>query len=200
MADRPTGAEPPASSAHQPRRGTRAGRLPTRALLVAAALAALQTLLFLAVVPVTTVLAAAAPPAYAVVAGIHSLMPFLARLITAVPGTATITAGITGLLTAALSPIGPLAAVPMLTAALVFDLAMPWLSRGRVVALWRILVAASAAAVALFAVSLPVFSSEHLVFPVLAATLIGRVVGEALAATAAWGIARLLSRAGLVRR
>lgn len=174
-------------------------RLPTRALLVAGAFAALQTLLFLAVVPVTTLLAATAPPAYALVAGIHSLMPFLARLVTAVPGTATVTAVIAGLLTAALSPIGPLSAVPMVTAAAVFDAVMPWRARRRRPPLWRVLLAAAAAGVALFVVSLPVFSSEHLVAPILIATLACRIIGDAAAAAAALAFTAMLSRAGVLR-
>lgn len=173
-------------------------RLPTRALLVAAAFAALQTLLFFAVVPVTTMLAAAAPPAYAFVAGIHSLMPFLARLVTGVPGTATITAVITGVLTAALSPIGPLAAVPMVTAGAVFDAVMPW--RSNRVRLRRVLAAAAAAGAALFVVSLPVFSSEHLVAPILLATLACRILGETAAAGLAFVITAMLARAGVVKR
>ena len=174
-------------------------RLPTRALLVSAAFAALQTLVFFAVVPVTTMLAATAPPAYALVAGIHSLMPFLARLVTGVPGTATITAAITGLLTAAVSPIGPLAAVPMVTAAVMFDAVMPWRSRRSRPSRSRVLLAASAAGLALFGVSLPVFSSEHLVAPILIATLVCRIVGEAVAAAVALAITAMLSRAGVVR-
>lgn len=174
-------------------------RLPTRALLVSAAFAALQALLFFAVVPITTMLAATAPPAYALVAGIHSLMPFLARLVTGVPGTATITAAITGLLTAAVSPIGPLAAVPMVTAAVVFDAAVPWRTRGSRPSRWRVVLAASAAGIALFGVSLPVFSSEHLVAPTVVATLVCRIVGEAAVAAVALAIAAMLSRAGVVR-
>jgi hypothetical protein len=64
-------------------------RLPTRELLISGAFAAIQTVLFAAVVPVTTALAASAPPAYALVAGVHTLMPFLARLVTGLPGTGT---------------------------------------------------------------------------------------------------------------
>jgi hypothetical protein len=191
--ERRAGARPSSST-----RGRR--RLPTRVLLIAAAFAALQALVFFAVVPVTTALAAAAPPAYAVVAGIHSVLPFLVRLVTGVPGGATITAGITGLLTAALSPIGFLAAIPLLTAGAVFDAAMPWRAGGGPLPRWRVLTAALVAGLALFAVSLPVFSSEHLVPIVLAATLAGRLAGETLAALAAMGLALLLARAGLVRR
>lgn len=181
------------------RRSRGGTRLPTRALLVAGAFAALQTLLFAAIVPLATMLAATAPPAYALLAGIHTLMPFLARLVTAVPGIAIVTAAITGLLTAALSPIGLLSAVPMVTAAALFDALMPWPTHRRP-PWWRVLLAAAAAGIALFVVSLPVFSSEHLTAPVLIATLVARIVGEVAAAAAALAFAAMLSRAGVVRR
>jgi hypothetical protein len=189
-------AEPPA---HVEKSALRKPRLPTRAILISAALAALQTLVFFAVVPLTTALAATVPPAYAAVAGIHSLMPFTARLVTGVPGTAAITALITGVLTAAFSPIGLLAAVPMLTAGIVFDAVMPWRDRHAPVPLWRVLLAAVVAGVALFFVSLPVFSSEHLVAPVLVATVVCRMLGEAAAAFVAFALTRALARGGLVR-
>jgi hypothetical protein len=174
-------------------------RVPTRAILICAAFAALQTLIFFAVVPVTTALAVAAPPAYAVVAGIHSLLPFTARLVTGVPGTATITALITGVLTAAFSPIGLLAAVPMLTAGIVFDVALLRRRGHGPIPLWRVMVGAVAAGIALFFVSLPVFSSEHLAPPILAATLAGRILGETAAALVAFALTRALARGGLVR-
>ena len=174
-------------------------RLPTRAILICAAFAALQTLVFFVVVPLTTALAVTAPPAYAVVAGIHSLMPFTARLVTGVPGTATITALITGLLTAALSPIGLLAAVPMLTAGIIFDAALLRRRAAGPMPLWRVMIGAVAAGIALFFVALPVFSSEHLVAPILAATVVGRIVGETATALVAFALTRALARGGLVR-
>lgn len=170
-------------------------RLPTRELLISGAFAAIQTVLFAAVVPVTTALAASAPPAYALVAGVHTLMPFLARLVTGLPGTATVTAALTGLLTSALSPIGPLAAVPMIVAGVVFDVALlrarprvPW---------WRLGLAASVVGGALFVVSLPVFSSEHLAPTVLIATLACRIAAEVVVVSIAFAVARLLVRAGV---
>lgn len=171
--------------------------MPTRALLISASFAAVQTVMFALVVPVTTVLAASAPPLYALVAALHSAMPLLARLVTGLPGTATITAGITGLLTAVLSPIGFLAAVPMLVAGIVYDVI---LHRGRDgVPLWRLSIAATAVGVALFAVSLPVFSAEHLVPPVLLATLVCRIVGQVTVALLVAAVAGLLLRAGIRR-
>jgi hypothetical protein len=165
---------------------------------VSAAFGAVQALLFVAVVPLTTVLAVSSPPAYALVAGMHTFMPFLARVVTRVPGMAIFAAFVTGLLTSAVSPIGPLAAVPMLVAGVVFDLVMPW-RRDVPARPVRVLVAASVVGVVLFFVALPVFSPEHLVPPVLFATLGGRLVGELAIGAIVIAVHRLLMRAGAAR-
>jgi hypothetical protein len=170
-------------------------RLPTRELLISGAFAAIQSVLFALVVPVTAVLAPSAPPLYALVAAIYSLLPFLARVVTGLPGTATITAGLAGLLSSAVSPIGVLSAVPMLVAGAVFDAVLlrarsplPW---------WRLVLGAAAAGIALFFVSLPVFSAEHLTPVLLTATLLSRVIGEVAVALLARAVAGLLVRAGV---
>ncbi|MBT2484212.1 MULTISPECIES: ECF transporter S component [unclassified Microbacterium] len=170
----------------------------TSALLVSAAFGAIQALVFVAVVPLTSVLAVSSPPAYALVAGVHSLMPLLARVVTRAPGMATFTAFVTGLLTSAISPIGPLAAVPLLVAGIVFDLVLPWV-RDRRVGPKRILLAGAIVGAVLFFVALPVFSPEHLVLPVLLATLLARIVGELAVAGVVIALRRLLVRAGAVR-
>jgi len=173
-------------------------RVPTSALLVSAAFGAVQALIFVMVVPVTSVLAVSSPPAYALVAAVHTAMPLLARVVTRTPGMATFAAFVTGLLTAAISPIGPLALVPLLCAAVTLDLVLP-LRRGVRAGAPRILIAGAAAGVVLFAVALPVFSPEHLVAPVLIATLAARIAGELAVAAGVVGIRRLLVRAGAVR-
>lgn len=173
-------------------------RVPTSALLVSAAFGAVQSLIFVMIVPITSVLAVSSPPAYALVAAVHTAMPLLARVVTRTPGMATFAAFVTGVLTAAISPIGPLAIVPMLCAAVTLDLVLPW-RRGTRASAPRILVAAGAAAVVLFFVALPVFSPEHLVAPVLIATLAARIGGELAVAAGVIGIRRLLVRAGAVR-
>ncbi|MFJ2503688.1 ECF transporter S component [Microbacterium sp. NPDC087592] len=165
---------------------------------MSAAFGAVQSLLFVAIVPVTTVLAVSSPPAYALVASIHCLMPFLARVITRTPGMATFAAFVTGLLTSAVSPIGPLAAVPMMVAGLAFDLSLP-LRRDRPVSAPRILLAGVIVGVVLFFVALPVFSPDHLVPPVLLATLAARIVGELAIASVVIALRRLLTRAGVAR-
>jgi ABC-type thiamin/hydroxymethylpyrimidine transport system permease subunit len=165
---------------------------------VTAAFGAVQSLLFVALVPVTTVLAVSSPPAYALVASIHSLMPFLARVVTRTPGMATFAAFVTGLLTSAVSPIGPLAAVPMLLAGVALDLSLP-LRRGQQPTAARILLAGAITGVVLFFVALPVFSPDHLVPPVLVATLAARIVGELAIASVVIALRRLLTRAGVAR-
>lgn len=173
-------------------------RVPTSALLVGAAFGAIQALVFLAVVPVTSVLAAASPPAYALVAAVHTALPFLARVITRVPGIAALAAFVTGVLTVAVSPIGLLGVVPLVLGGVVLDLALP-LRRDVPVSSSRILLAAAVTGVALFLVALPVFSPEHLVPPVLVATLLCRIAGELVVAGLVIAVRRLLRRAGVAR-
>jgi hypothetical protein len=83
----------------------------------------------------------------------------------------------------------------MIVAGAVFDVALlrararvPW---------WRLALAGSAVGGALFVVSLPVFSSEHLAPPVLVATLACRIAAEVAVASIAFAVARLLVRAGV---
>ena len=173
-------------------------RVPTSALLVSAALGAVQALVLLAVVPITSVLAATSPPAYAVVAGVHTALPFLARVVTRVPGMATLAAFVTGVLTVAVSPIGLLGVVPLVLGGVVLDLALPF-RRDASVRPARVLLAGAVTGAVLFVVALPVFSPEHLVPPVLVATLLGRVVGELAVAGVVLAVRRLLRRAGVAR-
>lgn len=184
---------------HEARPNT-AKRTPTSALLIAVAFGAVQALLFAMVVPLTTVLAVSSPPAYALVAAVHTAMPLLARVVTRTPGMATLAAFVTGVLISAIAPIGLLALVPMLCAAVTLDLVLP-LRRGTTPRSARILLAAAAAAagVVLFLVALPVFSPDHLVPGVLLATLAARVVGELAVGAGVIGIRRLLIRAGVAR-
>lgn len=170
------------------------GTLSTRVLLICAALAAVQALVSLAVSPVTPAIAAAAPPVYALVAAVHSIMPFLARMLTRAPWTATITAGVAGVLVWPFSAIGPLVVVALLAGAAAFDLAL--LGAG-VPRRQRLVLAAVLAGVALFLISLPVFSPDHLTPIVLTATLAGRIAGELIALLAAGILASALGRAGM---
>lgn len=177
--------------------GTR--RTPTSALIIGAALGAVQALVFVAVVPVTGVLAVASPPAYALVAAVHTTLPLLARVITRAPGMAVLTAFIAGVLTVAVSPIGPLGVVPLLLGALAIEVTLPRRGQGPVPS-WRILLAGAVAGVVLFLVALPVFSPEHLLPGVLGATFAARIVGELVVAAGVIGIRRLLARAGVADR
>ena len=177
-----------------PRRAVSA-RTPTRVLLVAAAFAAVQTAIFLALLPVLGAVAPSAPPVYALLASAPTAMPMLARIITGSVGAATITSAITAFLVVAFSPTGVLSAVPLLAAGIAFDL-VAW--KGTV-STPRLFVAAAAVAVVLFVISLAVFSPEHLTLAVLSATLIGRLVGEGVIAIVVREVARLLRQAGVGR-
>lgn len=165
-------------------------------LLTCAALAVVHVLLHLGTLPLLTALAATAPPAYALVAGVHSLMPFLARRITGTPGAAIVTCGIAALLVSATSSSGVIAAVPVLLAGCVIDL-MLWRARPSGATEIRYFAAAAVTAAALFSVSLAVFSPAHLTPVIIVGTLIGRVCGEAIAVVLSRLMARALTRAGV---
>lgn len=169
-------------------------RLTTRVLLVCAALAAVQAVLSATVSAVTPAVAAVLPPAYALIAAVHSVMPFLARLLTGASWSATITAGIAGVLMWPVSAVGPLVLVVFLSGAVAFDEVL----RGRPgPTVRRMLTAAAASAVVLFVVSLPVFSPGHLTPGMLAATLGARLAAQAAAALGARGLAAALRRVGV---
>lgn len=172
--------------------------LTTRVLLTCAVFAAVQVLLYVTIAPFTAALAAIFPPAYAVLAGTYSVMTFAARLFVGQHGAATLTAMLTGVLVAVASPIGFFVLVPLTVAAAAFDLVLLVLgSRRRLSSSMLRVVAAVFSAIALFAVSLPVLSAEHLVFGMLAFTLVGRIVGQLAAVLCAVGVVGLLIRAGV---
>lgn len=171
----------------------------TRNLLYCAVFAALQALLYLAVSPLVLTLASAFPPAYALAAGVYSVMLFTARLFIGRDGAATLTSAITGALIAAVSPVGLLVFVVLVTSAGVFDLVLYIAGRrsSRSPSRRVTLVAAALSAVALFLVSLPVFSAAHLTVGFLTATLACRVLGQLAAVALARGIVASLIRAGV---
>lgn len=173
--------------------GTSRSRLTTRVLLICAALAAVQALVSLAVFPVTPAIAAVAPPAYALIAAVHSVMPFLARILTRASWTATITAAVAGVLIWPFSAIGPLVVVALVAGAASFDLALLGTARPRS---RRLLLGTVLAGVVLFVISLPVFSPDHLTPVILGATLVCRVLGETVALLAARALVAGLERAG----
>lgn len=174
-------------------------RLSTRVLLVCGALAAVHLLLHLATVPLLTSLAPFSPPLYAIVAGVHSIVPFLARRLTGVSGSAVLTSAIAALFIVVTNGSGLIGAIPVVLAGAVIDLVL-WRTAGtgRRVEI-RYLLAALAAGSVLFVVSLSVFSPEHLTPVLIGATWAGRVVGEIAAALLAAAAASALMRAGVGR-
>lgn len=174
-------------------------RLSTRVLLVCGALAAVHLLLHLATVPVLTALAPLAPPLYALVAGVHSVMPFLARRLTDVPGTAVLTSAVAAVFVSVSNGSGVIAVVPLVVTGAAIDLVVWRTHSGDRGAGRRYLLAAVVAGIALFGLSLAVFSPEHLTPLILGGSLIGRVVGELLAAVLSGALVAALRHAGVGR-
>ncbi|WP_348788768.1 hypothetical protein [Leifsonia sp. NPDC080035] len=182
-----------------------AQRTATRTLLLIAAFAAIGAVLMAVVAPFTSVLAAAAPPAYALVAGGHSLLPFLARRLLGVRWAATAVGAFVGVLSVGSTPLGILIVVPLVVSGAAFDGTLLVLGR------WRggevrgrfgeavFAVAALVSAVALFLVSIPVMSPEHLAPVVLTLTLAGRAGGQLGASALSAVVARRVLRAGILR-
>lgn len=178
----------------RPRRTCSHQSLTTRMLLVCAALAAVQALLNATLIPIAVPLAAASPPAYAIVAGLYSLMPFVSRVMFDTNGPATVTSLLAGLVTATFSPLGLLALAPFLVAGVTIDLTI-WSPRRRINqparVRARLLISAATSGIALFTVSLPVFSAEHLTLLTLTLSLGGRVTGQLAAALGALALVQV---------
>ncbi|SDH71314.1 hypothetical protein SAMN04515691_0221 [Leifsonia sp. 98AMF] len=178
-------------------RGTR--RLSTRALLIIAAFGALGALLLILVAPVTALLAALFPPAYALAAGVHSILPFLARRLVGFPWTTTIAFALVGLLAIGFTPLGALILIPLVVAGVGFDITLLALGRRGRLRPWHYAVGALVTAVLLFLVSLPVMSPDDLAAPILLLTLLGRVLSQLAAAGIAWLLGDRVLRAGIMR-
>lgn len=174
-------------------------RATTRTLLIVTAFGALGAILLTLVAPATTVLAATAPPAYALVAGIHSFLPFLARRLLGLNWAATSVGAFVGILCVGSTPLGILIVVPLIVSGAVFDGVVLLLRRRGPVEEATYFVAAVASAVALFLVSLPVMSPEHLGPVVIGLTLAARVGGQLGAWAISAIVARRVLRAGVLR-
>jgi len=174
------------------------GRLSTRALLVTAAFAALGAVLLILVAPVTSLLAALFPPAYALVAGVHSVLPFLARRLIGIPWVTTVAFALVGVVSIGFTPLGVLIVIPLVLTGVVFDLTLLLLARRGAPRPRHYYAAAAVTGVALFLVSLPVMSPGDLGPVVLALTLCGRLLGQLGAAVLSAAVARGVERAGIV--
>lgn len=162
-----------------------------------AAFAAVQAIVIIAVAPFTPVLAAWSPPLYAVVVGVHSPAILAARLFTKVRFGATLAAAITGVLCGPFMAIGWLILVPLVVAGAVFDAVVGFAerrgwSRGAIA-----MTSGPLVGLALFAVSIPVFSPDHLTVGVLVAVLGARILASTFAVFLAQKIVQLLAKAGV---
>ncbi|WP_314649025.1 hypothetical protein [uncultured Microbacterium sp.] len=181
------------TSPHGARRST------TRALLQVAAFAALQVIVIVVLMPVLGRLAAWFPPVYALVACTQTFLLFAARRFTGLAWGATLAAGITALVCAPFTPLGWLLAVPLMTAGVLFDLVLRAAQRRRWTERRDSLVSGVVVGAALFAVSLPVMSAEHLGPVILGLTLLARVVATAAGALLSARLVRQLERVGVSR-
>lgn len=148
--------------------------------------------------PITPGIAALAPPIYALVAGVHSIMPFTARLMLGFFGAATLTGFFAGVIAGSFSVIGFFVIVPLTISGLVFDAAL-WALKTWRAGVARI-VAATLAGIVLFGMSLPVFSEEHLTVALVVLTLLARIASEICALLVAGVLARRLAKSGVGAR
>lgn len=175
-----------------------AQRTATRTLLVLAAFAAVGAIVMAVASPLTSTLAATVPFVYAAVAGVHSLLPFLASRLLGFKWAATAVGVFVGALSVGSTPLGILIVIPLMITGVVFDSVMMLLERSRVRGELAYLVAGLATAIALFFVSLPVMSPEKLGPVVIGLTLIGRVVGQLVAVVLSGVLARRIQSAGIL--
>ncbi|ALX65990.1 hypothetical protein [Microbacterium sp. XT11] len=183
---------------HAPGRDARhpsSARTTTRDLLICAALGALTAMAVIALSSVLGTLAAASPPLYSLVGGYTAIAPLLALRLTGRRGAATITALCCALIAWPFSPLGVLLLAAVVAPAVAMDLLFGLRRRiGRRGALW---LGAGAAALVIFALSLPIISPDQLTTTVVLLTLVGRLASYAIACALSGIVARALHRAGV---
>ncbi|MBN9190591.1 MAG: hypothetical protein J0I78_07955 [Microbacterium sp.] len=189
----PEDAEDPAAVPRERRRR----RISTRSLLVCAGFGAIGALVLGVVSPATSALAAAFPPAYAFVAGIHSLLPFIARRALGFDWAATLVGVFMGVLSVGFTALGPLIVVPLVISGVSFDATLAVQRRRRPLRESDYFVAAAVSGVMLFVVSLPVMNPERIGIGLLVLTLLGRLTGQIAAAGVAALVTRRLNHAGI---
>ena len=144
--------------------------LSTRDLLVCAVLGVLTAGMMAALAVPLAATAAASPPLYALLGGYSAIAPLLALRLVRGTGAATIVAAVCSIIAWPFSPLGLLVAVAQLVPAVVIDLLYAAARRlGPAASSW---VATAGGAVAVFVLSLAVFSPDHLTPALLALTLV----------------------------
>lgn len=171
--------------------------LTTRELLVCAALGGLTAMTVVILGPTMAAIATLSPPLYALVGGYSAIAPLLALRIIGRRGAATVTALCCALIAWPFSTLGFLLLIALIAPAVAMDAVYLFRARiGERAALWA---GAGAAAVVIFALSIPVISPEQLTSVVVALTLVGRLASYAIACGLSAVIARALARAGVRR-
>ncbi|WP_447912074.1 hypothetical protein [Microbacterium phyllosphaerae] len=177
----------------------RRGATTTRAYLQVAAFSAVQAVIVIAIAPITPHIAAWFPPAYALVAGVQTLMIFTARRFTGIRGGATLAAGLTALVCGPFTAIGWLLAVPLVAAGALFDGVLAVAERRGWSERIDSIVVGVVVGAGLFAVSLPVMSLDHLGPLIVSATLLARIVASWAGALLAARLVARLERVGVAR-
>lgn len=167
----------------------------TRMHLQIAAFAAIQVVPIIAIAPFMPLIAAWSPPLYACAAGLQTLFLFTARRMIPLRWTATLAGLMAGLLAGPLTAVGWLIAVPLVVAGATFDLTVALTER--IPRPLRHVLIGGAVGTALFLMSLPVMSAEHLVAAVLVPTLIARLVTSIAGSWLAERIVAMLAAAGV---
>jgi hypothetical protein len=171
----------------------------TKALLTVAVFGAVGAFTSMALTPLTTVLAITAPLLYAAVASLTATSGMLALRWTRMPGAILLTALITGLLTAAFTPLGPLMIIALMGPAAMIELvflAFAYRLESRIA--W--VLAPAAGGVAIAALSLAVIEPSLLTPGFIAGLFAIRIVAYIACARLSLSIARGLQRAGVGRR
>lgn len=171
--------------------------LTTRELLVCAALGGLTAMMVVILGPAMAAIATLSPPLYALVSGYSAIAPLLALRIIGRRGAATVTALCCGLIAWPFSALGVLLLIALIAPAVAMDAVYMLRARiGERTVLWA---GAAAAALTIFALSIPVISPEQLTPIVVMLTLLGRLASYAMACGLSALIARALTRAGVRR-
>jgi hypothetical protein len=170
-------------------------RYSTRSLLQCAAIAAAGGVLIVLLGPVGTWAAVLSAPLYAVVGSLNMLAPMVALRWTGLPGAATLTAFLAGLLSMSFSTLGLLILPALVLPALAMDaVALLFRPRGRALGVYA---GAAAGGVVIFVISFVVIPGE-IVTPALVVTLLVlRVAAYTGVMRLAGWIAVALERAGV---
>lgn len=168
-------------------------------MLVIAAFGALDAVLTAALAPATTSIALATPIGYALVGGIHLVLPLTAGILLRSWAAMPLTSFVTAALAFPFSVLGILLFPALILPSLAVGVTIRatgcrWASRGR----WA--VAVLSGAVTIYLISLTVISPDLFSAPLLIAVFAARLISTGAAATIAHALVAALTNAGIHAR